>query len=223
MAGAGHAALLLLGDGRLPTGGYAHSGGLEAAIARGWVRSPRDLADFLRGRAHTVGFVAACCAAAALPIAGDAAALRRLDAELVARTPSPALREVGATLGRMLVRAMCAVHPHELLASAPRGLQQPVAYGVVGAALGLDARQVAGLVLHENVTGPATAAVKLMSLDPFTAHAAVAELTGELDELATQAAEVATGPIEDLPATTGPLSDLAGELHARADMRLFAS
>ena len=59
------AALLLLADGRLPAGGYAHSAGLEQAIARGWVRTAEDIAEFLRGRIHTTGLVAAAFAAAA--------------------------------------------------------------------------------------------------------------------------------------------------------------
>jgi hypothetical protein len=60
-----HAALLLLADGRLPAGGYAHSGGLEPAIQAGQVRDLDDVAAFIGGRLDTVGQMAATFAAAA--------------------------------------------------------------------------------------------------------------------------------------------------------------
>jgi urease accessory protein len=58
-------ALWLLADSRLPTGGHAHSGGLEAAVRRGLVRAPDDVAAWLAGRVPTAGLVTAAAAAAA--------------------------------------------------------------------------------------------------------------------------------------------------------------
>lgn len=229
------AALLLLGDGRLPAGGYAHSAGLEQAIARGWVRSAEDLASYLRGRIHTTGLVSASFAAAAQhrtraamddeDLAALGPALAELDRELVARTPSPSLRRIARDLGRMLLRAMRSIIPsqQEVLDAAGPVLQQPIAYGVVAAALGLDARDAAGLVLYEAAATPAVAAVKLMSIDPFATHRCLAELAEELDELATTATSFAARDARELPALTAPLSDIAAELHVNHDQRLFAS
>ncbi|XVV10456.1 urease accessory UreF family protein [Actinoplanes sp. CA-131856] len=59
------ATLLLLADGRLPSGGHAHSGGLEAQVAAARVRDLDDLSGFLRGKLATAGVVAAAFAAAA--------------------------------------------------------------------------------------------------------------------------------------------------------------
>jgi urease accessory protein len=229
------AALLLLADGRLPAGGYAHSAGLEQAIARGWVRTTEDIAEFLRGRIHTTGLVTASFAAAAqhrtaraiaageLDALGDV--LAELDRELIARTPSPALRKVGQDLGRMLLRAMSSIAPGTapVLSAAGRVLQQPIAYGVVAAALGLEARDAASVVLYESAAAPAVAAVKLMSIDPFATHGCLAALTDDLDALTERAAAHATTAPRDLPGDTAPLSDLAAELHTRHDQRLFAS
>lgn len=229
------AALLLLADGRLPAGGYAHSAGLEQAIARGWVRTAEDIAEFLRGRIHTTGLVSASFAAAAQHrtaaaiAAGDLSGLRDelaiLDAELIARTPSPALRKVGKDLGRMLLRAMSSIAPDTtpVLSAAGWVLQQPIAYGVVAAALDLTARDAASVVLYESAAAPAVAAVKLMSIDPFTTHQCLAELAGDLDALTDRATAHADTSPRDLPGDTAPLSDLAAELHTRHDQRLFAS
>ncbi|MDJ0106228.1 urease accessory protein, partial [Rhodococcus erythropolis] len=50
-------ASMLLADGRLPTGGHAHSSGLEPALAGGLLQS--QVPDFIRGRLETVGLVEA--------------------------------------------------------------------------------------------------------------------------------------------------------------------
>lgn len=234
------AALLILGDGRLPSGGYAHSGGLEQAIRQGWVNDVDGLRDFLRGRLHTTGLMNAAFAAAAWHSVGDRsdaevgagsgvitseveAALAELDAELLARTPSPALRRIGAWLGTLLLRSMRSIHPHPLLEEFPKGLQQPLVYGVIGRVLGLDAADTAAAVLHEAVTGPATAAVKLMHIDPFQAHGAVIDLAADLDAAADKAAELGRGSAAEIPALSAPLSDFASELHEGDNVRLFAS
>src|SRR5699024_8169630 len=118
------------------------------------------------------------------------AQLEELDRELIARTPSPALRKIGQDLGRMLLRATRSIVPAQtaVLDAAGPVLQQPLAYGVVAAALGLDARDAAGVVLYEAAATPAVAAVKLLSIDPFATHRCLAELAPDPDEIADRAA-----------------------------------
>jgi urease accessory protein len=57
-------AVLLLADGRLPSGGHAHSGGMEAAIVDGRVGDLASLEAFLVGRLVTTGLMEASMAAA---------------------------------------------------------------------------------------------------------------------------------------------------------------
>lgn len=61
--------ILLLADSRLPTGGHAHSGGLEMAVQRGLVESVDDLTLYLAARIHTTGHVVAAFAATAHQLA----------------------------------------------------------------------------------------------------------------------------------------------------------
>jgi urease accessory protein len=63
--------LLLLADSRLPSGGHGHSGGVEALVDRGLLRSEADLAAFLAGRIATGAAVPAAAAAAACALAGS--------------------------------------------------------------------------------------------------------------------------------------------------------
>ncbi|WP_329466482.1 urease accessory protein UreF [Streptomyces sp. NBC_01431] len=221
------AALLVLADGRFPAGGHAHSGGAEPAVKAGRIKNPADLAEFCRGRLHTAGLTAAALAAAAAagldPLALDEAA--------DARTPSPALRATARKLGRQMMRAARATWPcaelDALAAARPRGAHQPIVLGLAARAAGLGPTDAAHCVAYETVSGPATAAVRLLSLDPFDATAVLARLAPELDSVARDAAlaaaQAAVEGLDALPAASAPLLDISAQAHAAWPVRLFAS
>lgn len=213
-------ALLLLADARFPAGGHAHSGGLEAAAELENVRDTASLERFLRGRLATAGLVAAAFAAAACR-SRDADVM--LDAELDARIPSPVLRAASRRLGRQLLRAGRRVWPAPTLDAPARGLHHAVALGAVAAAAGLRPEDAALVAAYDAVAGPATAAVRLLGLDPFEVHALLAHLEPELASTAAEGARRAAGPPSELPANAGPLLDLSAERHATWEVRLFAS
>ncbi|MFI8189498.1 urease accessory protein UreF [Streptomyces sp. NPDC085946] len=221
------AALLVLADGRFPAGGHAHSGGAEAAVKAGRVTGAESLAAFCRGRLHTAGLVSAALAASAA-LGADPVAL---DAAADARTPSPALRTAARRLGRQLTRAARATWPSpelDALARAfPKGAHQPVVLGLTARAAGLGPADAAYCAVYESVSGPATATVRLLSLDPFEATAVLARLAPEMDRVADRAVEAARraaadGP-EALPAASAPLLEIGAEAHAAWPVRLFAS
>ncbi|MFH9864067.1 urease accessory protein UreF [Streptomyces sp. NPDC017202] len=221
------AALLVLADGRFPAGGHAHSGGAEEAVKAGRITGAVDLADFCRGRLHTAGLVAAALAAAAAAGADPG----ELDAAADARTPSPALRAAARRLGRQLLRAARATWPDaELDALArkfPKGAHQPVVLGLTARAAGLEPRDAAYCAAYESVSGPASAVVRLLSLDPFEATAVLARMAAEVDGLVDRAvvagAAVPSEGVEVLPAASAPLLEIGAEAHAGWGMRLFAS
>ncbi|MER5776124.1 urease accessory UreF family protein [Streptomyces sp. NPDC002039] len=221
------AALLVLADGRFPAGGHAHSGGAEAACKAGRIHDAATLADFCRGRLHTSGLVAAGLAAAAAlgldPV--------ELDAAADARTPSPALRTAARRLGRQLLRAARATWPADeldaLAVAFPRGAHQPVVLGVTARAAGLGPSDAAHVAAYESVSGPATATVRLLGLDPFEASAVLARLAPELDAVSARATEAARRARDEgtraLPAASSPLLDISAQVHAAWPVRLFAS
>ncbi|WFE48292.1 urease accessory UreF family protein [Verrucosispora sp. WMMD1129] len=221
--------LLLLADGRFPAGAHAHSAGLEAAVAAGRVTDLDTLAEYLRGRLATAGLVTAAFAAAARGVAwsaGRSAALARLDAELDARTASPAQRSVSRRQGRALLRAGRRIWPQATfddLPAAPDGPHQPLVLGLVGAAAGLNPGQVATVAAHATVTGSASAAVRLLGLDPYQVQALLVRLAGACDATAARAARAAEEPPERLPAAAAPLADIHAEAHVTWEVRLFAS
>lgn len=220
-------ALLLLADSRLPAGGHAHSGGLAAAVQAGGVHDEPTLECYLMGRLSTAGLVAAAGAARAAAVASWPAAearpgLSRLEQELDARTPSPAAREASRAQGRGLVRAAAAAWPSPVLALLAARPPAPVALGAAVVAAGSGPAQAAVVAALHSVTGPASAAVRLLGLDPLGVTALLARLAPEADAVAALGARCAN-PGLALPAASAPLLDLLAEAHARADVRLFAS
>ncbi|AGZ44444.1 putative urease accessory protein [Actinoplanes friuliensis DSM 7358] len=209
--------LLVLADGRLPSGGHAHSGGLEAAIASGRVRDVAQVGEFLRGRLATSGLVAAAFAASACARTGR---WLDLDGGLDARTPSPALRKASRAQGRALMRAGRAMWAVPDIGREPH---HPVALGVLAHAAGLGPLEAAVAAAHGTVTGPASAAVRLLGLDPYAVHAVIAGLAPDIDRVAADAAARVHDPVDDLPAAGAPLLDIGAELHATWEVRLFAS
>ncbi|MFJ4273292.1 urease accessory protein UreF [Streptomyces coelicoflavus] len=221
------AALLVLADGRFPAGGHAHSGGAEAAVRAGRITDAASLEAFCRGRLHTSGVVAACVAAAAA-LGVDPG---ELDRAADARTPSPALRVAARRLGRQLTRAARATWPsselNALASRFPKGAHQPVVLGLAARAAGLGAPDAAYCSLYESVSGPATAVVRLLGLDPFDATGVLARLADEVDRAAREAVGTAERVVTDgvgvLPARSAPLLEIGAEAHAAWPVRLFAS
>ena len=72
-------------------------------------------------------------------------------------------------------------------------------------------------------TGPASAAVRLLGLDPFAVQAMLARLPPEVDMCATAAARMGGRPLSALPAAGAPALDLLADYHLTAEVRLFAS
>jgi urease accessory protein len=203
------ALLLLLGDGRFPGGGHAHSGGVEAAVADGAVRDSETLASFLEGRLVTAGATDAWAAAATC--AGLSPEV--VEAEYEARCPSPALRAASRAQGRGLKRA--AAHSWPAIASLIVE-QHAVVVGAVSRAAGLAEVDAAALVVHGSVMGAAAAAVRLLPLDMADAAAILARLAPLADRIAADATWQA-------PVWSAPALERRAEEHARWEVRLFAS
>jgi urease accessory protein len=219
------ASALLLADSRTPTGAYAHSSGLEAAVEDGLTAA--GVESFLRGRMCTVGRVDASLAAAAarLARAGSVPDLLQLDREAEARCASPPLRRSSSVLGRSLLRTGATLWPSDPTLPAYReassATPRAVAFGVVAHAAGIDPEEASMLVLYEDAAGVASAAVKLLPVDGAAATAWVAALASEMETVAAEAARPTA--IENLPSACAPLLDARSLVHDTKEARLFVS
>jgi urease accessory protein len=209
----GLATLLALSDSRLPTGGHVHSGGIEEAIAQGLVRDLATLRAFLRRRIRTNGLVTASVAVA---VCTGSLSVRQADRETDARTPAPAARKASRAQGRGLLRLARRVWPEaewDTLGATPH---LAVAAGTVGTASGLDPEHTALSVVYTTMTGSATAAQRLLALDPGD----VAALTFELSALCDRTAAEAGKELADL---SDPLLDVLAQRHSQRERPLFVS
>jgi urease accessory protein len=223
---------LLLADSRLPTGGHAHSGGVEAAVERGLLRDEADLVLFLAGRLRGAGPVLAAVAAAGCLLAADPAPADwgRWDAAVSARLPSAATREASRAQGLTLLRTARRVWPSaavEALCQTGRP-HHPLVLGAVVAAAGDGAATAALLAVHHLLGGACAAAVRLLGLDPIAVATVQARASGPAQEVALTATHVAREAVAQrdtrrLPSTGTPLPEVLAELHARTEVTLFAS
>jgi urease accessory protein len=103
------------------------------------------------------------------------------------------------------------------------GPHHAVVLGVATAAAGCDAGDAARIAAYQSVAGAASAAVRLLALDPMRATGVLARLAPDIDCVAERAAAAADGPLYELPCPSAPALDLLAEAHSRAEMRLFES
>lgn len=217
-------ASMLLADGRLPTGGHAHSSGLEPALAGGLLQS--QVPDFIRGRLETVGLVEAAATVVTrrwAVSAGGAGELEEISRELLARTPSAPLREASIQLGRGLARLASRLWPQhpavQMLMALPGHPMRPLALGVFTAISGMDDLQAARSCLYDDAQTVASAALKLLPVDPAEPVEWLLRATPTIETVA--AAAVAVEGVTDIPATTGPLVEQWSLEHHARSRRIF--
>ena len=214
--------LLQLSDSALPTGGFAHSGGLEAAAQQGEVRTGAELRRFLRDALWQAGH-------AMLPLASvahaDPAALPRLDARADAFLVSRVANRASRTQGRAFLDTCARIFPAEVtgLRKSARGAglllhHAPIA-GAVLRVLGVERTHAQQLLLSLALRGLLFAAVRLGVVGTHEAQRMQHELATAMDEVLAACGELG----EDALAQTAPLADLLGSTHDRLYSRLFQS
>ena len=213
--------LLQLVDGAFPTGGFAHSHGLEATLhLRGMARIETFLDETLWqvGRA-SLPFVRAACESR-----GDPVELRDLDALFDASSTSHVANRASRAQGRAFASTCARVFADpRVQAIGEHGRRGPAHHapvlGAVFGALGLDPGDAQTAYLHATARGVLSAGVRLGLLGPLEAQQVLAEASGTL----TRIVAVCT-LIEPAGATqAAPLTELFGALHERLDGRLFQS
>ncbi len=217
---------MLLADGRFPAGTYAHSLGLEEAVSDGLDAGgvPAFIGARLRLVAEPEARLAVAARRAALGAGGAPAALAVED-EWAARCPSPVLRESARRLGAGLLRSAAIALPSPLIdayRAASTSTPRTVALGVVAAAWDVGDIQLATIALYDDAATVASAALKLLALDPAEASGWVAGLAGPIADAASAVAADAR-PLADQPGPAAVGLELAASIHADHRERLFVT
>jgi urease accessory protein len=215
--------VLQIADSAFPTGGFAHSAGLEAATQLGAARTSDQLDTYIRVHLWNVGNASLPFVAAAYDQPDEVWAMdARIDAFLTNHVANRASR----TQGRAFVATCARVFDEPPLASfAARGRTRAVTahfaplFGASLAVLAIERRDALALHLYLALRGVALAAVRLGVVGPHEAQRLLERHATTLDVVLMQCASLRA----DDAATTAPLVDIFGATHDRLYSRLFQS
>lgn len=213
---------MLLADARLPSGGHAHSAGLEPALFGGLAVAGVPAA--LAARARTTSLVEAGTAVVARYLALTAPeSLAAVEAEWAARTPSPAQRDAARTLGRGLLRLADRLWPASVpLALIRSGAAHPpraLVLGAIAAEAGMEPLDLARLVVYDDAASAAAALLKLEPRDPAEVTVWVVETCAAVDDAVRAVAGITDTAA--IPAASAPQAEEWAEAHALLTRRLF--
>lgn len=212
-----------LADSAFPTGGFAHSGGLEAAWQLGEVRGrdavQRHLADSLDQCGH-----------AALPFVG---AVHREPTRFVqwdrwydATLPNHVANRASRALGQGLLSGAVAAFGREALSDLKTQVRRerlpahlPVVTGAVCAAVALTLPDSQRLFLFLHLRALISTAIRLGIIGPLEAQAVQHGLGPVAESVLSRCADL----VPEDAASTVPLHDLFHGHHDRLYSRLFMS
>lgn len=214
--------MMLLADARLPVAGHTQSAGLEPAVQHGL--SADEIPLYLAARLQSVLCVEAGTAVVALHHLTHDLPLESVVRAWAARTPSPALRKSSRTQARAFLRISGRLWPDSRYVAAVGalvGVPRPIAVAAAASTVGLGPRSLARLIGYDDVQTVASAALKLLPLDPATTTGWVHDALPGIAALADGVAELRFP--SHIPALAAPQIETWAQAHAVTSRRLFSA
>jgi urease accessory protein len=221
--------LLHFTDTAFPTGGYAHSFGLERYCQAGIVSDAAGVERFLLAQIEGSagpGDATAAVAALRAMTAGDVEACRRLDETLEAMKPVREFRAGSRQMGRQTLRVSAALTGDQRLAAYLEEVEDgrapghhAVAFGMAGGVHGWGAEAAATAFLYSTTALLVGAALRLLPMGQMEGQRVLWRVHPVIARVAREA--VGRDPAELW--SFAPGLDIAGMLHERLETRLFRS
>ena len=208
-----------LADSAFPTGGFAHSGGLEAAWQHGEVRESSELASFIEASLEQLGHGSLPFVTAAHDEPDETGGLDRLcDCFLTNHVANRASRLQGRSFLASSGRIFHSIEVGRTARCFPLG-HFPPAFGAVARALGVSRFGTARLFFFQHLRGLVAGAVRLGIAGPMEAQALQHRLAPRAQAILSECENLAVADI----AQTCPLLDLWQGTQDRLYSRLFQS
>jgi urease accessory protein len=210
-----------LADSAFPSGGFAHSAGLEAAVQLGEVAGAKGLEAFLSRSLWQAGALALPLAAAAH---AEPEAIVELDRVCDSMTPNHVANRASRAQGRAFLRAAAAAFPvASPLEARVRGERlaghlAPIT-GALLRVLGATRDQAQRLLLFTGLRGLVSAGVRLGLVGPLEGQAILARAAGVAEQVLAACGDRSL----DEAAQVDPLLDLLQGYQDRLYSRLFQS
>lgn len=215
---------ILLGDGRLPSGGYSDSAGLEPAVNAGLTL--KGTYAYMLARLQTITKMEATASVLAHRLTAqqaDVCQFKELEAAVNARTSSPAQRKASRFMGRAMLYLAEGLKPnHPVLSTLDRLSHTPsrgIALGALAALLDVSEEGCAQVCCFDDMQRISEAVLKLLPTDPIKVTRWSIAAGKKVPKIVKSAQRVRKP--SDLPAITAPLMEHWAEAHDKRTKRLF--
>jgi urease accessory protein len=202
-------------DSAFPTGGFAHSAGLEAAWQHGEVKNRGELISFIEASLHQLGH-------AALPFVTAAHAeperVEEFDAFCDAFTTNHVANRASRTQGKAFLTAVLRIFTAGQIGTL-RFNHFACIFGAAMRQLNVSQETTMRLFFFNHLRGVIAAAVRLNIVGPMDAQAIQHQLSATAEDVLKRCASLA---LDDI-AQTSPLLDLWQGAQDRLYSRLFQS
>ena len=215
-------------DSFFPSGGFAFSSGLEAAVKDGAVRDGKEFGLYIEdllvhgiGRREAVAVAVAHRAATIRKLAPAFAVDQALEALKLGRDSRLASRQMGRQVMKVAVDQLHDSRPLWDFWTAVEGGRTPghaaVAVGLTLAACGWSRPDTVAAFLYQTAQGMVSAAMKLLPVGQQQGQQLLAEWGPLIAEVSSRVT-----PHDDL-GSWSPIQDIYAMRHARLESRLFRS
>ncbi len=215
-------------DSFFPSGGYAFSSGLEAAVQGGAVRNAEDLSRYVV-ELLTIGIGERDAVAVGLAhdayVSGSLEIAFNVDQELEAMKLGRESRAASRQMGRQIIRLAAAQHTRQPLIedylAAVEAEQTPghlaVSLGLTLAAAGWSKEDTIAAFLYQVATGFVAAAMKLLPIGQREGQKLLESWLDVIERVSRNASH------QQVLQSWSPIQDIYAMRHSRLESRLFRS
>ncbi len=204
-----------LADSAFPTGGFAHSGGLEAAWQHGQVRNSSELADLLETSLRQLGHASLPFVTAAYE---DPDSLPLLDRWCDAFITNHVANRGSRLQGRAFLSSTQKIFTGRRMVRPPCGHFAPV-FGAAARTLGLERSQTGRILFFQHLRGLIAAAIRLGIVGPMEGQGMQYRLSPAAEKILVECGSLSVAEA----AQTMPLLEIWQGTQDRLYSRLFQS